>query len=135
MKASNSKIRTKAKKVVSKDIGFRKGDFVVYPTHGVGRVLGVETQEISGHSLQVIIINFDKDRMTLRVPVAKAKNSGLRRLSTRSFGVLMSAEPAIGALIGLVVLGEFLSLLQWLGIACVTAASIGAVMEGGAEPH
>jgi len=83
MKASNSKIGTKAKKVVSKDIGFRKGDFVVYPTHGVGRVLGVETQEISGHSLQVIIINFDKDRMTLRVPVAKAKNSGLRRLSTR----------------------------------------------------
>src|SRR5215468_12508171 len=83
MKASNSKIRTKAKKIVSKDIGFRKGDFVVYPTHGVGRVLGVETQEISGHSLQVIIINFDKDRMTLRVPVAKAKNSGLRRLSTR----------------------------------------------------
>ena len=83
MKASNSKIRTKVKKVVSKDIGFRKGDFVVYPTHGVGRVLGVETQEISGHSLQVIIINFDKDRMTLRVPVAKAKNSGLRRLSTR----------------------------------------------------
>ena len=83
MKASNSKIRTKAKKVVSKDIGFRKGDFVVYPTHGVGRVLGVETQDISGHSLQVIIINFDKDRMTLRVPVAKAKNSGLRRLSSR----------------------------------------------------
>ena len=74
MKASNSKIKTKAKKIVSKDIGFRKGDFVVYPTHGVGRVLGVETQEISGHSLQVIIINFDKDRMTLRVPVAKAKN-------------------------------------------------------------
>jgi CarD family transcriptional regulator len=56
MKASTSKIKTKAKKIVSKDIGFRKGDFVVYPTHGVGRVLGVETQEISGHSLQVIII-------------------------------------------------------------------------------
>jgi len=61
--------------------------------------------------------------------------SALRRLSTRSFGVLMSAEPAIGALIGLVVLGEFLSWLQWLGIACVTAASIGAVLEGGAETH
>jgi inner membrane transporter RhtA len=61
--------------------------------------------------------------------------SALRRLSTRSFGVLMSAEPAIGALIGLVVLGEFLSWLQWIGIACVTAASIGAVLEGGAETH
>jgi CarD family transcriptional regulator len=67
----------------AKDIGFKKGDFVVYPTHGVGKVLGIETQEISGHSLQVITILFDKDRMTLRVPVAKAKNSGLRKLSSR----------------------------------------------------
>ena len=78
----------KAKKSVAKDIkdkdsGFRKGDFVVYPTHGVGKVLGVETQEVSGHSLQLIIIHFEKDRMTLRVPVAKAKNSGLRKLSSR----------------------------------------------------
>ena len=78
----------KAKKSVVKDIkdkdsGFRKGDFVVYPTHGVGKVLGVETQEVSGHSLQLIIIHFEKDRMTLRVPVAKAKNSGLRKLSSR----------------------------------------------------
>ena len=66
-----------------KDVGFKTGDFVVYPTHGVGKIVGIETQEISGISLQVIIINFDKDRMTLRVPVSKAKNSGLRRLSTR----------------------------------------------------
>ena len=79
----SSQLKAKVKKTVSKDIGFRKGDFVVYPTHGVGRIIGIETQEISGHSLQVIIIHFDKDRMTLRVPVAKAKNSGLRRLSTR----------------------------------------------------
>ena len=78
----------KAKKSVAKDTkekdsGFRKGDFVVYPTHGVGKILGVETQEVSGHSLQLIIIHFEKDRMTLRVPVAKAKNSGLRKLSSR----------------------------------------------------
>ena len=59
------------------------GDFVVYPTHGVGKVLGVETQEISGVTLDLIIIKFDKDRMTLRVPVDKAENSGLRKLSTR----------------------------------------------------
>src|SRR5690606_28099452 len=68
---------------MSKENAFRKGDFVVYPTHGVGKVIGVESQEIAGHSLQVIIIHFDKDRMTLRVPVAKAKNSGLRKLSSR----------------------------------------------------
>ena len=67
----------------AKDIGFKKHDFVVYPTHGVGKVMGIETQVISGHSLQVITILFDKDRMTLRVPVAKAKNSGLRKLSSR----------------------------------------------------
>jgi CarD family transcriptional regulator len=75
----------KAKKIVAakQDIGFKKGDFVVYPTHGVGKILGIESQEISGHSLQVIIIHFDKDRMTLRVPVAKAKNSGLRKLSSK----------------------------------------------------
>jgi CarD family transcriptional regulator, regulator of rRNA transcription len=67
----------------AKDIGFKKHDFVVYPTHGVGKVMGIDTQVISGVSLQVITILFDKDRMTLRVPVAKAKNSGLRKLSSR----------------------------------------------------
>ncbi len=62
---------------------YSAGDFVVYPTHGVGKVRGVETQEISGVTLDLIIIRFDKDRMTLRVPVDKAENSGLRKLSTR----------------------------------------------------
>ena len=62
---------------------YAAGDFVVYPTHGVGKVLGIEAQEISGLTLDLIIIRFDKDRMTLRVPVDKAENSGLRKLSTR----------------------------------------------------
>ncbi len=62
---------------------YNGGDFVVYPTHGVGKVLGIEKQEISGVALELIIIKFDKDRMTLRVPVEKAENSGLRKLSTR----------------------------------------------------
>src|ERR1700756_2207269 len=62
---------------------FTTGDLVVYPTHGVGKILGIEMQEIAGHTLNVFVVHFDKDRMTLRVPVAKAKNSGLRRLSTR----------------------------------------------------
>lgn len=61
--------------------------------------------------------------------------SALRRMSTRPFGVLMSAEPAIGAHIGLFVLGEHLSWLQWLGIAGVIAASIGAVLEGAESGH
>jgi CarD family transcriptional regulator len=62
---------------------FGTGDYVVYPTHGVGRVMGIENQEISGHSLKLIIIKFEKDRMTLRVPVGKAEVSGLRKLSSR----------------------------------------------------
>ncbi len=62
---------------------FGTGDYVVYPTHGVGRVMGIENQEISGHSLKLIIIKFEKDRMTLRVPVGKAEASGLRKLSSR----------------------------------------------------
>ncbi len=65
------------------ELAFNEGDFVVYPTHGVGKVMGVETEEISGTQLELIVIKFDKDRMTLRVPVSKAKNSGLRKLSTK----------------------------------------------------
>src|ERR1700748_3904142 len=62
---------------------FATGDLVVYPTHGVGKILGIETQEIAGSTLSVFVVHFDKDRMTLRVPLAKAKVSGLRRLSSR----------------------------------------------------
>src|SRR5277367_3435106 len=69
--------------MTSEKVPFAAGDLVVYPTHGVGKIVGIETQEIAGHSLNVFVVHFDKDRMTLRVPVAKAKNSGLRRLSTR----------------------------------------------------
>jgi CarD family transcriptional regulator len=65
------------------EVGFGVGDFVVYPTHGVGKITGIENQEIAGQKLRLLIIQFEKDRMTLRVPVNKAKVSGLRRLSTR----------------------------------------------------
>ena len=61
----------------------KKGDFVVYPTHGVGKVTGIETREIGGRELKLFVIAFDKDRMTLRVPTTKAEVSGLRKLSTR----------------------------------------------------
>ncbi len=62
---------------------FNPGDFVVYPTHGVGKVLSVEEEEIAGHTLELFVISFDRDRMTLRVPVSKAANSGLRKLSSK----------------------------------------------------
>ena len=65
-----------------KKIKFSTGDYVVYPTHGVGRVTGVEDQEIAGDKLKLIVIDFDKDRMVLRVPIAKAETSGLRQLAS-----------------------------------------------------
>ena len=65
-------------------VSFSEGDYVVYPTHGVGQVVAVETQEIGGMKLQLFVITFDRDRMTLRVPVTKAQKSGLRKLSPRS---------------------------------------------------
>jgi CarD family transcriptional regulator, regulator of rRNA transcription len=68
---------------MAKTIEFGAGDYVVYPTHGVGRVQGIEKQEISGQALRLIVIKFEKDRMTLRVPVGKAEESGLRKLSSR----------------------------------------------------
>jgi len=68
---------------MAEELLFSEGDFVVYPTHGVGKVLGVETQEIAGHELQLFVISFDRDRMTLRVPTTKASTSGLRKLSSK----------------------------------------------------
>jgi len=62
---------------------FKAGDFVVYPTHGVGKVTEIEKQEIAGHKLELIVITFDRDRMTLRVPVGKAATAGLRKLASK----------------------------------------------------
>jgi CarD family transcriptional regulator len=64
------------------DGSFAEGDYVVYPTHGVGKVASIERQQIAGHELELFVITFDRDRMTLRVPVPKARQSGLRKLSS-----------------------------------------------------
>ena len=62
---------------------FVEGDHVVYPTHGVGKVERIATEEIAGHKLELIHITFEENRMTLRVPVTKARSAGLRKLATR----------------------------------------------------
>ncbi len=62
---------------------FVEGDYVVYPTHGVGKVERIATEEIAGHRLELIHITFEENRMTLRVPVSKARTAGLRKLATR----------------------------------------------------
>jgi CarD family transcriptional regulator len=67
----------------NKDEVFAEGDYVVYPTHGVGRVERIAEEEIAGHRLQLIHITFEENRMTLRVPVTKARSAGLRKLATR----------------------------------------------------
>jgi CarD family transcriptional regulator len=61
---------------------FVVGDYVVYPAHGVGQINGVDTQEVAGISLEVYIITFDHEKMTLRVPTRKAKAAGLRPLAS-----------------------------------------------------
>lgn len=67
----------------SKNLPFAKGDYVVYPTHGVGKVTGVEKREVAGFNLQLFVILFDSEKMTLRVPVDKVIDSGLRKISSK----------------------------------------------------
>ena len=66
----------------SKKPGFRPDDYVVYPAHGVGRIVSVEKREIAGIELELFVISFEKDKMTLRVPTGKAAEIGMRGLSS-----------------------------------------------------
>ena len=68
---------------IAAKLEFKKGDFVVYPAHGVGRVEGIESYSVANEEVSLYCIFFESDRMRLKVPVGKAKNSGLRRLSSR----------------------------------------------------
>ncbi len=61
--------------------GFRTGEFVVYPSHGVGQITAIEEQEVAGFKLELFVVSFAKDKMTLRVPTAKAVSVGLRKLA------------------------------------------------------
>jgi CarD family transcriptional regulator len=73
--------RVEEKKVLTHRQGFKTNEFVVYPAHGVGQILAIEEQEIAGARLELFVINFIKDKMTLRVPTAKVANVGMRKLS------------------------------------------------------
>ncbi|WP_029354707.1 CarD family transcriptional regulator [Bosea sp. 117] len=61
--------------------GFKTGEHIVYPSHGVGRIMSIEEQEVAGFKLELFVINFEKDKMTLRVPVPKIATVGMRKLS------------------------------------------------------
>ncbi|WP_375228226.1 CarD family transcriptional regulator [Roseobacter sp. S98] len=66
----------------SKKLDFRPNEFVVYPAHGVGQILSIEEQEVAGITLELFVISFEKDKMTLRVPTHKATEIGMRALSS-----------------------------------------------------
>ncbi|MEI2387252.1 CarD family transcriptional regulator [Breoghania sp. JC706] len=71
---------TPAKKTAQRQ-GFKTGEFIVYPAHGVGQITAIEDQEVAGLKLELLVINFEKDKMTLRVPVAKIASVGMRKLA------------------------------------------------------
>ena len=66
-----------------KKLKFKPNEFVVYPAHGVGKIVEVEEQEIAGASLELYVIDFEKEKMTLKVPLAKAESVGMRKLSDK----------------------------------------------------
>jgi CarD family transcriptional regulator len=72
---------TTATKKTANRQGYKMGEAVVYPTHGVGRITAIEEQEVAGYKLELFVIFFEKDKMTLRVPTAKAASVGMRKLS------------------------------------------------------
>lgn len=68
------------KKTVQRQ-GFKTGEFVVYPAHGVGQITEIEEQEVAGFKLELFVINFVQDKLTLRVPTTKVESAGMRKLS------------------------------------------------------
>tara|TARA_B100000029_G_scaffold465477_1_gene500178 strand:+ start:423 stop:1100 length:678 start_codon:yes stop_codon:yes gene_type:complete len=72
-------VRSPAKK---QKVKFKPGDHVVYPTHGVGFVQGIERETIDGHDLRLVVVTFDNERMILRIPTNKLEASGLREISS-----------------------------------------------------
>jgi len=69
-----------AKKTTQRQ-GFKTSEFIVYPAHGVGQIVAIEEQEVAGARLELFVINFVKDKMTLRVPTSKVASVGMRKLA------------------------------------------------------
>lgn len=69
-----------SKKTVQRQ-GFKTNEYIVYPAHGVGQIVAIEEQEVAGHSLELFVINFAQDKLTLRVPTAKIQSAGMRKLA------------------------------------------------------
>jgi CarD family transcriptional regulator len=76
---------TQLKKTSPARPGFKTGESIVYPAHGVGTITAIEEQEVAGMKLELFVIDFEKDKMRLKVPVAKAVTIGMRKLSETDF--------------------------------------------------
>ena len=76
---------TQQKKPSAARHGFKTGESIVYPAHGVGTITAIEEQEVAGMKLELFVIDFEKDKMRLKVPVAKAMSIGMRKLSETDF--------------------------------------------------
>ncbi|MBW3096578.1 CarD family transcriptional regulator [Pseudohoeflea coraliihabitans] len=76
---------TTQQKKSSQRQGFKTGEAIVYPAHGVGQIVAIEEQEVAGHKLELFVIDFEKDKMRLKVPVAKASTIGMRKLSETDY--------------------------------------------------
>lgn len=82
-------------RATSQKLGFKLSEFIVYPAHGVGQIVGIETQEVAGFSLELFVVSFVKDKMILKVPTSKAPAVGMRKLSDADV-----VEKALGTLSG-----------------------------------
>jgi CarD family transcriptional regulator len=67
-----------------KKLSFKVNELIVYPAHGVGRVVQIEEQEIAGAKLELYIVDFDKEKLRLKVPTGRAEQKGMRRLSDKA---------------------------------------------------
>ena len=81
--------KTAPKKVVEKKVKSKKEQFlpeqyVIYPSHGIGQILEIEKKEIAGQMLKMYVIEFEKEKMILRVPIEKTKEIGVRKVSTKN---------------------------------------------------
>jgi CarD family transcriptional regulator len=72
------------KKPAAKKLKFKANEYVVYPAHGVGKIVSIEEQEIAGLKLELYVIDFDKEKMRLRVPTSKCESVGMRKLADKS---------------------------------------------------
>ena len=84
IKKKESPKKFSGKRTVSKKEEFLPEQYVVYPSHGIGQIIEIEKKEIAGQMLTMYVIEFEKEKMTLRVPIEKTKEIGVRKVSTKN---------------------------------------------------